>query len=90
MNKVIKLDKASVKCKKHNNIYAINEDLARVNGMVSMCYFPKRKEIREYIVKVHLNTYNNSPYKVSKKDIKRLENPRKYAHTSFYDFIVFG
>lgn len=78
MVKVIKIDKETVRCKKHNNLYAINSDLARAKNMIAMMYFPKRKEFMEYIIKKHKNMYPDSPYKVSKKDIKRLENPRKY------------
>lgn len=78
MKKVIKIDKKSVKCKRHNNVFAINGDLARAKDMVAMSYFPKRKEFREYIVNIHANTYPNSPHKASRKDIKRLENPKKY------------
>lgn len=77
MYKIIRFDKKNcVVREKYNNFYYMFEKLALAKGMKVLNYIPKKKELRTYLI----NEYekNNYEFKLSNKDFKRLERPRKY------------
>lgn len=77
MYKVIRFDKKNcVVREKYNNFYYMFEKLALAKKMKVLNRIPKKRELRTYLI----NKYekNNHEFKLSNKDFKRLERPRKY------------
>ena len=77
MYKIIRFDKKNcIVREKYNNFYYMFEKLALAKGMKVLNYIPKKRELRTYLIDEYEK--NNYEFKLSNKDFKRLERPRKY------------
>lgn len=77
MIKVIRLGKRWYNASlKYNNIYAINDALALAKRMAVFGRMPRRKALREYIIKRSLR-HEGVVTEISHRDIKRMERAYK-------------
>lgn len=72
MLKVIRFDKSEYVGERYNNALNINNALAVARGMAVLKCIPKRRAYRKHIMRL-CNERPNLPFRVSQKDIKRLE-----------------
>ena len=75
MIKVVRLDKRQYAGAKYNNMFEINNELAKAKKMLTLDYIPQRYALRRKLIE-ECNKANIIP-EVSHKDIKRLEKPIK-------------
>lgn len=83
MLKVIRLDKKEYRVNRYNNMYYINEALAKAEKIFFMEYIPSRKKLRKHLINIANDALEKKYGKgnffpVSNKDIKRMERPRKF------------
>ena len=76
MKKVIRLDKQEYSGPKYNNLFAINNELARAKELLALDYIPLRRAYRQQII-AKCNQNKSIVADVSHKDIKRMEKSRK-------------
>ena len=76
LKKVIRLDKREYIGPKYNNLFTINNELARAKESLALDYIPLRRAYRQQII-VKCNQNKSIVAKVSHKDIKRMEKSRK-------------
>lgn len=76
MNKVIKLDKQEYLGPKYNNLLIINNELACAMGLIALDYIPLRWNLRQHIMN-KCNSDKQIIFKVSHKDIKRMEKSQR-------------
>lgn len=81
MLKVIRVSRTGIKIKRtdKNNIYYVDNDLAIELGFQTRFNMTRKKMFRNYIIeKSEKDNTNKSPkYPISRRDIKRIENPGK-------------
>lgn len=76
MKKVIRLDKQEYSGPKYNNLFTINNELARAKELLALDYIPLRRAYRQQII-AKCNQNKSIIAEASHKDIKRMEKSRK-------------
>lgn len=78
MNKIIRMnfDRNLFKKNKYNNLFRIDNELAVAKNLVMFSVCPQRKKLRNQIIQ-RCNKMKDIPFKVTHRDIKRLERASK-------------